>query len=224
MSATKEDIELELQIGDNLQLQFVGDERNRRYSCRVIGYLAGQSLVVTTPRRDGKIMLVREAQPLVIRMLSGNSIYAFSTQVLCSSSKPYPYLHLGYPKQLERIVVRKAQRARADLIISVSPSGDQAQREPKSAVMLDISTTGSLLRSSTVLGELDENVALNTPITIGNIQTYLAIPGVIRNVREEQTNDGRILYYTGVEFQLKEQQDVILLHAFVYERLYSNLR
>lgn len=225
MSAANEDVELELQVGDNLQLQFVGDDRDRRYNCPVIGYLPGQSLLVTTPRRDGKTILVREGQPLVIRMLSGNSVYAFSTQVLCSSSKPYPYLHLGYPKQLERIVVRKAQRARADLIVSVY-RGDREEDdpEPKSAIMLDVSMSGSLLRSTTVLGDVGESVRLAARLTLGGVQAYLSIPGAIRNVRAEPNEEGRTLYHTGVEFQLTEKQDIILLHGFVYERLYSNLR
>lgn len=222
MSTAKEDIELELQTGDTLQLQFVGDDR--RYNARVIGYLAGQSLVVTTPRRDNKVMLIREGQPAVIRMLSGNSVYAFNTQVLCSCSKPYAYLHLSYPTQLERIVVRKAQRARADQIISVAPEQDSGATEPKSAVMLDISTTGSLLRSTASLGNVGENVRLTTRVNMSSVQTYLSIPSAIRNVREERGDDGRTLYYTGVEFQVTEKQDIILLHGFVYERLYSNLR
>lgn len=225
MSATTDDVELELQTGDNLQLQFVGDERDRRYNTRVIGYLPGQSLLVTTPRRDNKIMLIREGQPVVIRMLSGDSVYAFTSQVLCTCSKPYPYLHLGYPKQLERIVVRKAQRARADLIISVYRGRQESDdRDPKSAVMLDISTTGSLLRSTAFIGEVGADVRLATRINIGTVQSYLSIPGAIRNVREERSDDGRTLYYTGVEFQVTEKQDIILLHGFVYERLYSNLR
>lgn len=223
MSTAKEDIDLELQTGDTLHLQFVGDER--RYNARVIGYLPGQSLVVTTPRRDNKVMLVREGQPVVIRMLSGNSVYAFTTQVLCTCSKPYAYLHIGYPKQLERIVVRKAQRARAEQIISVSPANEDAsEAEPKSAVMLDISTTGSLLRSTTALGRVGETVRLSTRMNIANLQSYLCIPSAIRNVRQERGNDGRTLYYTGVEFQVTEEKDMILLHGFVYERLYSNLR
>lgn len=225
MSTTKDDVALELQVGDNLQLQFVGDDRDRRYNARVIGYLPGQSLVVTTPRRDNKVILIRESQPVVIRMLSGNSVYAFTTQVLCSCNKPYPYLHLGYPKQLERIVVRKAQRARADLIISVYPGDtDRDEGEPKSAVMLDVSTTGSLLRSTASVGEVGEKVRLSTRLQFGKVQTYLSIPCTIRNVRKERGDGGRTLYYTGVEFQVTEEQDIILLHGFVYERLYSSTR
>lgn len=222
MSTAREDVELELQVGDTLQLQFVGDER--RYNARVIGYLSNQSLVVTTPRRDNKVMLIREAQPVVVRTLSGNSVYAFTTQVLCSCSKPYAYLHLGYPKQLERIVVRKAQRARAEQIISVLAGHEGRDADPKSAVMVDISTTGSLLRSTAPLGEVGAAIRLSTRVNIAAMQAHLAIPSAIRNVREERGADGRTLYYTGVEFQAREQQDLILLHAFVYERLYSNTR
>ena len=52
-------VDLKLGVGDVLQVQFVGQEQ-RKYAAKVIGYLPNASLVITTPRIDGKVMLMRE--------------------------------------------------------------------------------------------------------------------------------------------------------------------
>ncbi len=52
--------ELALDIGDILQLQFLGDDSEARYYVKVIGYLEDRSLLVTMPQSQGKLMRVRE--------------------------------------------------------------------------------------------------------------------------------------------------------------------
>ncbi len=46
--------ELALDIGDILQLQFLGGDSETRYYVKVIGYQEDRSLLVTTPQSHGK--------------------------------------------------------------------------------------------------------------------------------------------------------------------------
>jgi len=115
MSATH----LALEIGDNLQMQFVDDET--RHYVKVIGYVPGKSLLVTTPRHDGKFLMVREAQRVVVRLMSGNEIVGFTVPVLRSQVQPYPYLHLDFPKNMQAVTVRKALPVKLDMMASVRP-------------------------------------------------------------------------------------------------------
>ena len=216
------DIDLRLQSGDTLQLQFLADKTAQRYYAQVIGHLRSQSLVITTPRKEGKVLLVREGQPLVIRMLSGNSIYAFNTSVIRSNTKPYPYLHLAYPKEFETIVVRSAHRARTELVASVQTNGREESSAPVSAMIIDISTTGALLRASEPIGDQGNLVSIATSVTVGSVQHYLTLSGIIRRVTKEANEVGDAPHYcVGVEFQLLEPQDSIVLHGYVYERLFT---
>jgi len=48
-------------LADNLQLQFAGDD-GTRYFARVIGYLPGHSLIVSTPKVDGHTLPVSEGK------------------------------------------------------------------------------------------------------------------------------------------------------------------
>lgn len=213
--------QLDLKIGDTLQLQFVAEDEHRHYS-RVIGYLQGHSVLVTTPRRNGRIILVRESMPVVVRTLSGGSVYGFTSRVLCACMKPYPYLHIGYPHDLERIVVRKAERAKADLIVSVQPQvPEEREVEPKSAVLVDISTSGAQMRANEALGEEGELITVSAKLMVAGIENYLNVPALIRSVRLHKNASGGTCYFHGLEFQLLEKQDIVLLHGFVYEKLFT---
>jgi c-di-GMP-binding flagellar brake protein YcgR len=203
-----------------VQLQFVGDSTGRRYYSNVLGYSPSKSLQINTPRKDGNVILVREGQAMVVRLLSGNNIYGFTTSVVCSCTRPYSYLHLGYPKELETIVVRKAYRAKTNLVVSVQPEAAQdADAEPMSAVVLDISTAGALLRSEHELGSKGDVITIYARLSVADLQEHLAIPAIIRSIRKESAVNARSVYQYGVEFQLLEQHHNVVLHGYVYEKL-----
>jgi len=209
--------DMQLNVGEMLQLVFAADDSQRKHATKVIGYLPGKSLLVTTPRIDGKVMMVREGQPVVVRMLSGNSVYAFNTQILATSLKPYAYLHLTYPAEIECIVVRKSLRVSADLETNVTrvtvddPKGSVVAK----GVIVDVSTSGAMLLADTQLGQVGDILTLTLRIPVAGVQKYLKLSAMIRSLR--MNNDGGHLH--GVEFQLLEEMDNIFLHGFVYEQL-----
>ncbi|MBI5461610.1 MAG: flagellar brake protein [Gammaproteobacteria bacterium] len=209
--------DLQLNVGDMLQLQFVADDSQRKHATKVIGYLQGKSLLVTTPRIDGKVMLVREGQPVVVRMLSGNSVYAFNTQILATSLKPFAYMHLTYPADIERIVVRKAMRVSTDLEVNIArvTADDPKGNAVAKGMIKDISTSGAMLLADACLGQGGDLLTLTLRIPVAGVQKYLKISSMIRSVRENPD----VGFLHGVEFQLLEEMDNILLHGFVYEQL-----
>ncbi|HFE32290.1 MAG TPA: flagellar brake protein, partial [Gammaproteobacteria bacterium] len=113
--------ELALDIGDILQLQFLGEDSETRYYVKVIGYLEERSLLVTAPQSNGKLLRVRDGQPLAARMMAGTDLVGFTVSVLRSCAVPYPYLHLCYPKDLQSVTVRKSLRVVLDMSATVRP-------------------------------------------------------------------------------------------------------
>lgn len=213
--------EMQLNVGEMLQLVFAADGHQRKHATKVIGYLPGKSLLVTTPRIEGNLMLVREGQPVVVRILSGNSVYAFNTQVLATCLKPFAYLHLTYPAEIESIVVRKSLRVSAELETSVTRVTVDEPNDSLTAQgeIIDISTSGAMLLADTVLGQVGDLLIMTLRIPVAGTQKYLKISSMIRSVRVN--SDGRHLH--GVEFQLLEEMDNILLHGFVYEQLQKRM-
>jgi c-di-GMP-binding flagellar brake protein YcgR len=217
---------LKLKSGDILQLQFVDDTSKERSYVRVIGYLPNQSLIVTTPRTNNRAMLIRDGQVFVVRLMSGNSVYGFNASVIRSCSTPYPYLHLTYPKELAHMVVRKAKRVATSIIVSVhNENPDSRYEDSKSAMIQDLSTSGALISADHQLGEANDLVTIAARFKVANLDEYLKIPAMIRNVRKLEVleDEGQHRYQHGIEFQLVEGHDSLILHSFVHEQLVKEL-
>ncbi|HFD79439.1 MAG TPA: flagellar brake protein [Gammaproteobacteria bacterium] len=216
---------LRLHPGDALQLQALqGDDH--RLCVKVIGYLPGRSLLVTTPTHHGKVMIMREGQPFVARVMVGNRVVGFNTTIVRSCARPYPYLHLAYPQEMEQIVVRQAQRIGVHLFASVvNDNPDYRRDKPQAATIVDLSTTGALVVAGEQLGEVGDAVVLNCSVKVAGIDRLLAIPALVRNVHREQSgdvalNDG---YHHGLQFDIEDEHDAVTLHAFVYEHIARSL-
>ena len=216
-----EHTDLKIQIGELLQLQQRDGADSRRLHVKLIGYLPGASLVVTTPTVADKVMIMREGQPFVVRVMVGNRIVGFTTTVLRSCSRPFPYLHLSYPEEMEQITVRKAQRVRVKLFTSLKNANPDFQFDkPQSATIVDISTSGALLVSAEQLGEVDDQVIINCAIKVAGIEKLLSLPATVRNVHiEPSVEHGENSYYHGLELNMEDQQDTFALHGFVYEQI-----
>ena len=208
--------DLSLDIGDVLQLQFLTSETQERCYVKVIGYLHERSLIVTTPHVNGKYLLLREGQPIAVRLLSGHNIMAFTVNVLRSCSRPYPYLHLSYPKEMQAIMVRKAQRVNfsCDAQVQSSDGGPVYRLKVE-----DISTSGALLVAEEKLGEVKDLLVLRMKLQVAGQAEPVQLVSVVRNVRERVVNDEQSVFLHGIEFRFSDRQESVLLHAFVYEQL-----
>jgi c-di-GMP-binding flagellar brake protein YcgR len=212
---------LKLQVGDSVQVQLFTTEPNEtRYIVRVLGFQPGVSLLIHTPRAKGNALLLREGQLMTVRLLTGNTVYGFESRILRVCLSPFPYLHVAYPKEFESLVVRKAQRARTTIIASVENAdrpGDN--KEPFPAIIADLSTAGAMLSASMRMGEPGDSIMIRAKFVVGGIEKYLSVAAVIRGVREREGEDGGTRYHHGVEFQMLEPDEQLVLHGYVYEQI-----
>jgi hypothetical protein len=88
----------------------------------LIGYLADQGVIVSTPMIDGSVMMIREGQIFVVRLFSGKTAYAFTAVTNRVSHMPFPHLQLSYTKEVRGLVVW--QRARANIDYHIDRGGD----------------------------------------------------------------------------------------------------
>ena len=133
-------LELKHSIGETLQLQFFPGSAEERYYVKLIGFLENKSILVTTPRLEGSALKIPPEQQFIVRMISGNSAQGFTATTLCSTTRPYPHLHLTYPENLESITVRKAERVNCKLIVTVqNQETEYSEGDGISASMKDIS-------------------------------------------------------------------------------------
>lgn len=210
-------------LGDPIQLQFIPEDNRERLSAKVIGHVQGASLIISAPRVNGKLPLLKENQPFIVRMLQGNNVYGFESAILKYYSIPYPHVHLSHPKDVECIVVRGSRRVETEVIVSVSNNAND--EKPISVSMLNTSATGALLQSKTVLGELNDELTISIELEVVNIKKYLRIKAIIRNVSTPEDRDDKtdLLNKYGVQFMDLSEDQKLIVNAYVYEQIVQHM-
>jgi c-di-GMP-binding flagellar brake protein YcgR len=217
--------DLDLQIGDQFQIQFLQDDGRRvRPTVRVIGMLIPASILVTAPSQNGKVMLVREGQVFVVRCFSRDMALAFTSRVLRVCTHPYPYIHLAYPEQREEVQVRSARRVTVLLAATVHREREgNTWSIPIPSVVSDLSTNGSMLETTETLGTIGSKLKILFHLPIdGMNEQPVALIGVIRTVYEDTVTGDRYRY--GIEFMPADDGAKLKLRAYVYEQLLGNER
>ena len=220
----KDEPELRLNVKDALQLQYYpesSENSNTRYYVRVIGYSEGRSVLTTSPTMNGRLVLLKEGQQFAVRLLSGNSVQGFVSSVIKHTTTPYPYMHLSYPKDLESIVVRNAQRINTRIIAAVQNQEEgKADKCTKSGIISDISTTGAMVSSPQEIGDVGDLITIKTKMGVGDVAEYVNLSAIIRRClgSDEVASDANKYNY-GVQFQLVEEHDKLIINGYVYEQI-----
>jgi len=215
----KNNLDLKHSIGDTIQLQFFPGNEEDRYYVKLIGFLDGKSIVVTTPREHGSALRINPEQQFIVRLVSGNSAKGFNAEAIHATSHPYPHLHLTFPDTLESTTVRKAERVDCRLIVSVQNEEEgKAFAKGISAAMKNLSTAGAQLTTNKVIGEVGEKILITCKVNVAKFEQYLNITGIIRRISEKQEAD-TTQYEFGIEFTVSDDIDKLILHGFIYEQM-----
>jgi c-di-GMP-binding flagellar brake protein YcgR len=203
--------ELHLAVGTRLQLQRLDQDENARYSTRLFGYIKDVSVMVSTPTQGGKLLLLREGQPVVVRAFSGTDAFAFTAPVLTARFAPDPYLHLAYPPYVTGAVIRRQRRVDIKLIAAISVPGQGEAQASIPARITDLSAGGARLRARTPIGEPDSPLAVSFRLQAPNGEATLTMRAVIRTAATEE--GGQHIY--GVQFVDMSPLDALALEGYV---------
>ena len=214
---------LNLAVGATVQLQLTVPHSSPREVVRVIGYVPGGSLVVNMPSNNGSVKIVREGQIYKARMLLGDSVIGFEAKVLFVSLKPYPHMHLRYPKEFAQIIVRDSARVRTEIPCTfrdVRQPDTVENRHP--ATIVDLSETGAKIASAVALGSPDDMLQISFKLELLGVEETLNLVGKLRNQRERRDRDEQPkqrIHLHGLQFKAINRIQQILLHAWVMERI-----
>lgn len=209
--------EVKLLPGDALQLQPLVEGQQERLTVRIIGVMKPKSVLVTAPMIDGKLIFVREAQPFLVRAFSGLNVCAFKSKVLKAQHTPFPYLHLAYPETVQLMRIRKAVRARVQVITAIHDR--EGGKQIGAGRIVDLSVGGAKILSPSAVGAKDQEVFLVFKIKLDDIEEIINTPATIRSVIEEDDEDGRKATALGVQFGELQQQQRLLIMNLVYQYL-----
>lgn len=204
--------------GTPLYLERVSGGEVQQYPVNLIGYLPGQSLLVTMPMLNGTPVTLQVAESCVIRYVDGDTCYAFETALLRQGAEPYSYLHLDYPQGVQGLTVRKTMRVPVNNMAIMLVMNDNERKV--SVAMTDISTAGAQLVASRRLGNVGDEFSIDLPRTLGISLKGLSLPCVIRYVHEEQSGErNSIRYCHGVEFAGIDEHAYSFVERFVRDSI-----
>lgn len=210
--------DLDLTIGMSLNMELLAGSAKRRHDVQVIGYVNGETLMVTMPRENGALAKIFPNDEYIVRYFKGRNIIAFKTRVQYVTKIPFWYLHLEYPNKLEKVEIRQAERIHISLTAQTLVEGKKHW-----SVIRDISAGGAFVAVHNPIGQIGEHVELFFDLKIGEIEREVHLVGLIRNIREGKNSEtGKAEYCYGVEFMDPSEQDVVFVQGFVYEQLLKN--
>lgn len=230
--------DLDVPIGTNVQIEFISPPG--RYMVKVLGSIPGRSLILSTPKINGKNILVRDGQVVNVRLMLSTHVCAFSSKVAKSYLEPAAHLHIAFPEYVETSEVRQAVRVETRLISNVEPNGSSLSiSAPSSAVIIDLSLGGAKLISKADFGSVNQTMKLNCNVKVGPYNHLLKLDCEIRSqeiqmLEQVQASlvDNDFLARMGVEYFyvygvrfVDSGKDVgIPLMAFIFETQHNKAK
>ena len=212
--------DIQLQVGDRVQLEMVGDPGRPRYFTTLIGYVGAVSVLVSTPVRGDSPIAVMEGDRVLVRAFSGRDAFAFESTVIRSSRSPFAYLHLAYPGQVRRVPIRGAFRVRADLPATALNAARDPEGTPRAGVLSDLSVTGAQFDSDQAFGGGGEKWRLFFRFTLApaGYEVRLSADAVVQSCRKvEDGRAGTDVYRHGLRFEGMRSTEALLLQSFVQQ-------
>jgi hypothetical protein len=213
--------DMQLTVGDRLQVECPAGTGMGRAFVRVIGYVDQRSILVTAPLAGKRRIDLVENDLVVVRVFSRENAFAFRASVLRACRLPFHYVHLSFPEIIQGSVIRKATRVRTERPVSVDVEQRGADATP--GTILNISASGLLLRTRAAIGDRDSPVRLRFELPLHGVDTRLALDASLRNVVEDPDEDG-IGFQYGVDFHELQPSDHMVVKAFVYQTIIEHPR
>jgi|TARA_Y100000310_G_scaffold343764_1_gene452917 c-di-GMP-binding flagellar brake protein YcgR len=201
-------------FGEMVQLQLEGQEA--RHTVKLIGYLAGRSVIVTSPLNQGRLVAMVPGQRIQVRMMINDVACAFTSMVTHVCRSPYPYLHLEYPSGVEVNFIRNAMRVTTEVPVSVINLSIGERAKEMAGTLIDISETGARLVMPCRIGKKKDDIRLKMFLDIRGIDRVLETEAVLRGRRKTRTEQSKREVHYGIEFAPMNEEARIALIAFVY--------
>lgn len=217
--------DMKLRVEDRLQLEPPAKLARERILVKVVGFLRGVSLMVTTPQlSSGQRLQLLENEQVILRSFSGKNAFAFACTVIRANKLPFEYLHLSFPENIQGLAVRKTARVKTRIIATIQSKRDGTDIQTP-AIISDISASGVSLESKYALGDKGDMLNLAFRVHLHSIEAFLSVKGAIRAVLPEQSSElNATPDYTryGIEFQELQPNDSVILQSMIYQQMIEN--
>ena len=214
-----------------MQVQLANDS-DLRYPVKLIGHIPDHSIMISTPvSSKGRVVMVRDQQMITLRFVVNGVASGFSSKVLFSRNTPFPYLHLEVPQQIQTIEVRQAVRVNTDLAATII--NDTHQSSSIGVSVTNLSVLGGHFESPKKVALIKDKLSLTTTLMLDEIERLATLNLVVvskksRSLESSDEGDGsssadNTMYVYGFDFIGNDEEDALLLRAFVYQEILRSL-
>lgn len=207
--------EIAFPVGTPFTLKIGEGKDAPRHQVNLIGWVEGDSLLVTHPRNDDGLVYVKEGQPVHARAGYDRWVCTFDTSVLKAPTHPLAYVHLRYPGHVTASRVRATTRVKTNIIASAGASGDPLRH---ACTIKDLSLTGMLLHSKERLASPGATLDLYFRLGFDGDRHVCEFEGIVRNVTPVMGPNGPKAWNHGVELGAVPAADRRLLQLYLYAR------
>lgn len=202
------------QVGELVQLRLLSRAHSVYYTARLIGYVKNLSLLVMTPVQDGVPLILADGEPLEVRMVTGNNIYAFRTAIQRQCISPMHYMHLDYPAVVRMQELRKSPWVRLNLSATVT----DAHGAREMVRLVNLSPDGALLQAPLALGTPGDELRLTFHADMDHMGTMLELQADIVNAPDKRKSATDTLEY-GIAFRNVPTAEALWLKGLVYRHI-----
>jgi hypothetical protein len=210
--------ELRLPVAARLLISIQGqDYKNYNCEATLLGYKAGESLMITVAKKPAQVLL-REGAKIDVRAAMQMGIAQFASRIERVSTAPYPYLHVAYPTEIAMETLRRYPRfpltAEFSMVAQTS-FGISTGKMPGRFV--DISVNGARIALQKELSAAVPKVTLSAQLVVAGTQQELAVTAAIKRAfgRDETMADKPFVY--GVSFEDMPPLQTLLVLALCHE-------
>jgi len=214
--------DIKLQVGARLQLILARSQKTVYYSS-LIGYVAGEYLLVKVPIDHGLSVPIQEGEPLTVRVFSGVAVYTFKCVIESILLAPRYYMHLSFPKTVQATPLRDAARVKVNMPVEIKRA-TAAQSPPTTATLSDLSVSGAFITAEGELGEPGDHISVAFAFRLQptNQEVRIQTSATIRSCRVINGNDKTNvktppLYGAGIRFNDISANELVMLQHFLYE-------
>ncbi len=186
----------------------------RCFPVELVGYLPGETLLVTAPQIQGSHIQLEEAEKLVLRLFIEDQGYSFHSRIVERQHAPFPYLHLQLPAQIEPDASRVLPRIWTALKALV-----HSEARTLNARLNEVSIGGAKLAFSAPSLQVGQRLSIDVELPVGHRLLPAHFEARVCSETENRDEQGRLLFYYGVEFVGLAPDADVALKGFVYAEM-----
>lgn len=214
---------LSFNVGTRVQLRAQRDAVPMEHFSSLIGYVKDEFLMVKLPMVGNAPIMFHDDEPITVRAFTGTTIYSFATVVIRSFLGPLYYMHLAYPKEIDRSTLRSELRVKVSL-----PAGLEYTDESGSIASAQVSLTNLSMSGASFSGDVflqvGQQISLAFTIQTDGVERAIRAAAIVRSANRRATakDQKKPVFSCGLQFQNLDADDQLALRLLTYETLLAN--